>query len=233
MNKKGIITPLPKRLSIPFLAALLFLTPAGLRGQEKISLATSVDRSTITIGDLITYSVTVSRDPEVQVQMPSLGENLGGFEIRDYTVHDPQKQAGRILDRVDYIISTFEVGEFEIPPIKSSYTLPGENEKDSLKTESIKIVVESVKPSEEGDIREIRPPWEIPYNWKPVFMLGGIVFLGLLAVVVLIWVVRKRRRGEALLPRKAAPLRPPHEVAYEALQQLAESDLLAKGKHKK
>jgi len=200
--------------------------------EAPITVLSSVDKSTITIGDLITYTVMIEHENSVNVFLPSLGENLGGFEIRDYTVYDPSKEEDRILDRVDYIISTFETGEFEIPPVEVRYTIPPDTEEFIIKTESINITVESLKPSEEGDIRDIKPPWDIEKNWRPLLFYG---LLGLLAAVLgigAIMYIRKRRRGETLLPRKREPERPPHEIAYEELKRLEDSGLLKKGKIK-
>ena len=206
--------------------------PAAGFGQGKITLSSSVDKATITIGDLITYTVLVSREEGVQVQLPALGENLGGFEIRDYQVHEPKKKDGRILDQVDYIISTFDVGEFEIPPVAISYSQPPDSTENVLKTESIKITVESLKPSAEGDIRDIKPPWEIPFNWKPVIMWGAIGLVIIILIVAVTMYLRKRKKGESILPRKIEMPRPPHEVAYEELKKLVESDLLKQGEIK-
>jgi len=200
--------------------------------EAPISIISSTDRSTITIGDLITYTVIIEHEKTVNVILPSLGENLGGFEIRDYTVYDPVKEKDRIIDRVDYIISTFETGEFEIPPVEVRYTIPPDTEEHTLKTESIKITVESLKPSEEGDIRDIKSPWEIEYDWRLLLFYGlAGLFVVLLVIGTLIY-LRKKRKGETIIPRKRQPKRPPHEIAYEELQRLEESDFLKKGKIK-
>lgn len=223
-----------RRAALLFLLCsfLLSLSPQVSRAQGKISLSASVDRATITIGDLITYTVTVIHDTDVRLFMPSLGENLGGFEIRDYMDHEQREENGKIIKQVDYIISTFDVGDFEIPPVEIEYMIPPDSTRKTLKTESIKIIVESVKPSEDGDIREIKPPWEIPYNWKPVIIGGVIALFAILFIVALIYVIRKRRRGESIIPKKMEPPRPPHEIAYEELQRLADSDLLQNGEIK-
>jgi hypothetical protein len=222
-----------RKTALWVLAAFLCLSPVFLSAQGEVLLSASVDKATITIGDLIVYTVTVDRDPVVEVKLPSLASNLGGFEIRDYIVHDPKKEKGRMIDRVDYTISTFETGEFEIPPIEIRYTIPPGTDEKILKTESIKILVESVKPSEEGDIREIRSPWDIDFDWTPVYIYSAIG-LGVLLLALFIFIlIRKKRRGEAILPKKTEPARPPHEVAYEELQRLDGSDLLEKGKFKK
>jgi hypothetical protein len=221
------------RYGVCFLYSVLFLiTEIAYTQEPPISIASSVDKSRITIGDLITYSITVSHDPDIQVQMPGLGANLGGFEIRDYTVLDPQKKDGKTISRWDYSISTFFTGEFEVPPLNVQYVLPGDTIPKTLTTEKIKIVVESVKPSEAGDIRDIKPPVEIPgklwYTLRWIIMGAGLAALVLLVIIL----YRRRKAGKSILPFREIPPRPPHEIAFEALYNLRNSDLLANGKIK-
>ncbi len=201
-------------------------------GQGNISLSASVDKATITIGDIITYSVSVIRDEDVSVELPSLGGNLGQFEIRDYNIYEPEKKDGKIIDRVDYTISTFEVGEFEIPPVGIRYFILPDSTEQSLKTEVINITVESVKPSEEGDIQDIKPPWEILFNWRPIIIGGSIALIVILLIIGLTIYLRKRKKGESFLPKKIEIPRPPHEIAYEELKILQNSDLLKQGQIK-
>lgn len=215
-------------------AVLLWLgwcafSPPQSRAQGQVTISASVDKSVIHIGDLITYTVKVTRDPDVKVKLPAVGENLGGFEIRDYQVHKPRKEGGKVVDQFDYIISTFDVGEFEIPPIGIRYTVPPDTTEHLLRTEAIKITVESLKPSEEGDIRDIKSPVEIPFDWRPWLRWGLAALVVLLLAAALFFYLRKRRRGEPLLPKKVEVPRPPHEVAYEELEKLLAQDLLSQG----
>lgn len=215
------------------MALVILLASADLAsGQGEISLSASVDKAVITIGDLITYTVTVNRENGVEVKLPTLGQNLGGFEIRDYKVIPSTEKDGRVIDRVDYTISTFEVGEFQIPPVDIAYTVPPDTVQKVLRTESINITVESVKPSEEGDVQDIRPPWEIPFNWRPVVIGVSLGLLILLLMVGLFFYFKKKKRGESILPRKIEPPRPPHEIAYKELESLGASDLLERGEVK-
>ena len=65
------------------MAAFLPGFPSTARGQ--LSIQTEVDRDRITIGDRITYTVTITRDPELEIVTPGLAANLGQFEIKDNT----------------------------------------------------------------------------------------------------------------------------------------------------
>ena len=130
--------------------------------EPQVSVSSQVDKARITIGDLIEYSITVVHDKDIQIEMPGLGANLGGFDIRDYNVVEPEKRDGMIVSGVQYTISMFFTGEFEIPPLTVAYYTPDDSTAKYLTTEKIKIVVESVKPSEAGDIRDIKTPVELP-----------------------------------------------------------------------
>lgn len=219
-----------KRAVILFVGGRFFILTWAQEPQ--ISISSQVDNSRVYIGDLITYTVTVTHDSNVNVELPGLGANLGGFEIRDYNVHEPKKKDGMITSAVDYTISTFFTGEFEIPPLTVMYYTPEDTAAKTLSTEKIKIIVESVKPSEAGDIKDIKPPVEIPRDWWHLvkwFVLGGALVV--LAFLVFI-IYRRKKAGKGLLPIREAPPRPPHEVAYEALDQLRDSDLLENGRIK-
>jgi len=210
---------------------LLYFAQSGF-GEGKISVDSKVDKSTIRIGDLVTYSVIVTHSPNVQVERPDLGANLGAFEIRDYQVHEPRKQEGEIVERVDYTISTFDVGEFEIPPLTFYYTVGDDSTRRELRTQKLQIVVESLKPSEAGDIRDIKMPWDLPRDYRTLVLWGSIILAVLILLGISFYVWYRKRTGRGVLPQKVEPPRPVHEIAQEKLKELQQSKLLQEGKVK-
>ncbi len=218
---------------ISFLAFTIIFMPSFAFAQESsISIDSKVDKSTITIGDLVTYSIIVTHEAEVQVELPELGANLGAFEIRDYTVYEPVSQNTKSIAQFDYIISTFEVGEFEIPPLSFFYSFPPDSTKHELKTRKLKILVESLKPSEEGGIRGIKDPLVLPRNYRKWIIWGSIGFASLILACALFYIWRRKRAGKGLLAEKIVPARPVHEIALEELTAIKESSLLQEGKVK-
>jgi len=214
---------------------LLFFVPFFARvtfGQGDIEIKSEVDRAKITIGDRIRYSVIVTRSTDVKLQMPSLAANLGMFELTDYEVHEPIEEAGKVIDKTDYIISTFETGEFEIPPLTIQYSTEKDTTLKILRTEPIKIVVASLNPDQQGDIRDIKAPLEISRNWAKIirFIVAGV--LGVAVIVLVILIIRRHRQGKSIIPKKIKPPRPPYEIALENLNKLLESDLLETGQLK-
>ena len=218
-------------LSIIFIINLVFSTV--VHGQSgSIAIQSRVDRNKIRIGDLIKYTIIVQHDKNVEIQMPALGANLGSFEIRDYVDLQPVKQEGKIIHQREFTISTFETGDFEIPPVEVRYRTVGDTTWKAISTEKLKITVESMKPSEEGDIRDIKSPLEIPRDWWRLirWILAGVlvVAIGVVAYVI----VKRHRQGKSIIPRKEKPKRPPHEIALEALKELEREKLIEKGEVK-
>lgn len=79
---------------IPLILFILSVPPFLAAQEGPVTVASRVDKSLITIGDLIRYTVTVTHMKGVNVRTPGTGANLGGFEIRDYKVLDPKEQKG-------------------------------------------------------------------------------------------------------------------------------------------
>lgn len=203
-----------------------------LHAQESpVTVESRIDKSAITIGDTVHYTVRLTYDEKVQVNWPTLGANLGAFEIRDYHKPEPRRVKDRMVEEISYTISTFDTGRFEIPALALDYQMPPDTLRHRLQTEKLEIYVASMRPSQDGDIRDIKTPWELPRDWKLIALLAGGVAL-LLLLAGLGYYFWRQRQGKTLLPVKTEPVRPAHEIALEALRRLRESDLLAAGKIK-
>ncbi len=197
-----------------------------------VAIESRAEPTTIRIGDVITYTVVVTHDESTEVQLPSPGENLGAFEIRDFEPFRARKRDGEVVEEAQFLISTFDVGDFVIPPVRILYRAKGDTSWREMRAQPISIHVESLNPDEDGDIRDIKPPLTIPFDWSRVvyWVLVGLVALG--AAAAGFYVYRKKRRGESLLPVRTEPPRPAHEVALEELDALYHSDLFEKGEWK-
>lgn len=218
--------------SFIFLLFFILLTASLLQAQSAlITVEASVDKSTITIGDLIKYSLKIDRAKGLRVKDPGKGTNLGMFEIRDYTIHDSIEVNNRVIQQFDYVISVYDTGKFVIPPFPIAF-LPADTSTkyQFITSEPLEIQVRSVVNDENAQIQDIRPPLGIPPEyWRMVLMVGSLV-LGLAALAAAYWMYRKRKQGRPFFGKEA--VRPAHQIALEELEKLLESDLLQKGQFK-
>lgn len=222
------------RRAFKIFSLMMLMIAAGsvLASQASISIDSQVDKSTIRIGDLVKYTITVTHSEDVTVQTPSLGANLGAFEIREYTPPKSEKRAGQIVEQITYTVSTFDTGAYEIPSLTFRYTIPGDTTEHVLQTEKLKIYVQSLKPSEAGDIRDIKAPLSLSPNYRQLILWGSVALGVALLLGALYYVYRSKKAGKGLLPKKEEPPRPPHAVALDELNALRASSLLPEGRIK-
>ena len=162
-----------------FTLLMVFSHIASASEQSLISVESHVDRATITIGDRILYTLAVESDSAVKLEPLALGSNLGAFEVKDYKIHDPEKtRNGRIMNRSEYVITTFTTGEYVIPPITIDYTDPNGGKKQ-IQSEPLFILVKSVgaTESDKEDIRGLKPPIEIKGGYWGYFLILPILVL--------------------------------------------------------
>ncbi|MCK4755291.1 MAG: hypothetical protein KAS58_08655, partial [Calditrichia bacterium] len=194
-----------------------------------IEVNSVVDTSHITIGDRITYTLSIDHVDTMRVEKPGEGVHLGQFEIKDYKIYDPVRQEGRILEKFEYVISVFDTGAFVIPPFPVAY-FPNDSLGDYklIEASAITIYVESVIQDEERQLRDVKPPIDIPYDYFLLFsVISSIILIG--ALVYLGYRLYLKRKETGYFIKAPEPPRPAHEVALESLEELLKKDLLSDG----
>ncbi len=122
---------------------------------QKASIETTARPTNITIGDYITYTVTITREKGISIAWPGAAAELGQFQIVDFEMGDPVDiEGGKVRETSTYFISTYDVGEWTIPPTAIAYFDSAEDTTVILRTEPIKITVKSLL--SEADWSKIR-----------------------------------------------------------------------------
>lgn len=212
---------------------IFFTIVIGICGAQDnrplIEVNSVVDTSHITIGDRVTYTLSIDHVDTMRVEKPGEGVHLGQFEIKDYKIYDPVRQEGRILEKFEYVISVFDTGTFVIPPFPVAY-FPTDSLGDYklIEASAITIYVESVIQDEERQLRDVKPPIDIPYDYFLLFsVISSIILIG--ALVYLGYRLYLKRKETGYFIKAPEPPRPAHEVALEALEELLKKDLLSDG----
>jgi len=192
-----------------------------------VTVKSRVDRSKITVGDRIVYTVIVEKPAgaELAAFNPSPASEI--FEVKDLRQEKPRKRGGKEITEFRYTITVFSVGSYAIPSLLVAYKdLAGNT--STASTDTIPILVESVLKGETAgaDIRDIKPPLSIKS-----YLLFYV--LAIAAGLVISWILWKRRKGEPVFPAQKPLARPAHEIAIERLKKLEEMDLVLRGKIKK
>lgn len=175
----------------------------------------SVDQVAITIGDPIRYTVTVTAETNVDVQVPVFSDRLGDFDIIDFgelPSRPDRTTEDRAITARWYTLTIFTTGYHIIPAPSVPYTT-ADGAEYTARGGTIRIHVASLL-TQEGkitDIRDIKPPEEVPFDWRP-YILGGVILIALVLLGAALFYLLNRFRRAA-----DTPLRPAHAIALEAL----------------
>lgn len=202
--------------------------------EPNVSVSVSVDKSEITIGDIVTLTAAVRYPEGVEVQIPSLGEKLGDFLIRDIKLppayKDPQKNE-YVLNAI-YQVTTYLTGDVAIPSAKISYSFAdaaGNKVEKTIDTDALTIHVKRTAPKDATDIKDIKGPVDLPINWRP-YLLWSVVTIAILALGAGIIYYIKRIRPKVIEAAKLAPPGPPRDIALKELERIAAMNLIEDGK---
>ncbi|WP_405208747.1 DUF4381 domain-containing protein [Aquimarina sp. LLG6339-5] len=217
-NKKYDIQLLKKGRKM--LIMIFFLVFSGFHGIAQVS--TSIDSTSIKIGEEIRYKMQVEVDSTEIVIFPE-GQTFSPLEVIESYKTDTTKNGNRFNLIKEYALTQFDSGHYTIPRQK---VMIGDRSffTDSLKVEVLDVVVDTTKQK----MFEIKPIVDVDasfFNWKkylwwiviPLVLIGLIVFL----------VLRRKKRKEAREDEL-----PPYERAILALQRIDESQLLEQDSHK-
>ena len=192
---------------------------AATASKAPVEARARVDRAVATTGDVITYSVTLDYDPSYAVELPDPGAEIAGFRIVDIGRAEPVTANGRTVEERWYQLRADLVGSYVLPPVTVEYRSAEAPDAapETLQTSEIFVEVETVLSGDETDIRELKPLRRVETGkpWQLYAAVGG----GALLLALLGWRLWRRRRL-----RPAAPLRPAHEIAFEALDRLRGTD---------
>lgn len=185
-----------------------------------------VDRTAITVGDPITYTLTGRRAERDRVVFPDLGGQFGDLEVREVRKPEVKRSEGGAVEEVAvYIVTSYTVGPHEIPALDVGY-INASGDTGRVATNRLRGTVQSViKTGEEKALKDVKPPVDLAAGLP--WWAWLLIFLALAGVLAYILYRRRKRRP------KAAPEAPPKPIdELEAFDQIAAMGLLAKGEYK-
>jgi len=162
--------------------------------------------------------------------MAQIPDSLQGIEILKRGSVQTQKNGDDVLEKADYVITSFDSGTVVVPRFRF-YTPTSETLPNILaETSPIPIFIHTIDVDTSKPIKDIKPPLSLPITLAELlpYIIALLVIAGLGWLFYYVW--NKRRKGESILPE--APKRPAHEVALEALRSLDSEHLWQRGKIK-
>lgn len=202
-------------------------TSAKPKGKSFASFRVYVDKSIITIGEKVKYTMEIESAKDVLVQFPPYTDNLGGFAVKDFGAEKPKKSGrDKIIEKRWYILDTYTVGPYVIPPQTAHVTMPN-GKKHELKSPEVFVEVKSVRQvgeAKDEGLRDIKKPLSMGSQVSAVaIIIAAVLLLCIIGAVGFIYYEHK------LSKQTAPPPVPPHELALTELKRIEAMDLINQG----
>jgi hypothetical protein len=185
----------------------------------------SVSDNLATIGDRIHLKIIVKTNADVD--KITLKAAQKDFEVLDQGPTQKRTQEDYTVFEKDIQVAFFKVGEFNVGPFEIDLK-KGEAVIETRETNSVPVTVKTVLNEEDKDIKPLKSLIEIKGNPFYIFKYVLIGVAIIVAVVVFIFWLRRRRR----IPVKEVPHLSPIEELEAMIKELYKKELFEKGKVK-
>jgi hypothetical protein len=209
-----------------FFALLLVAVSCGVvlaAEADDIHVKAEVDKAFLTIGDPVTYTVTVEHAPDIRVLSSIPAPSSEFLEIKKVEDINQKKKKKNITGR-KFILTSYRLGEFILDPVTIRYQKDGQPEK-SIPTNKLYLTVKSVAGGDaQEDIRDVKSV--VPYKLRLGKFFGTLLVLALLLAGYFLYQALRKKKN---VFQPAPVLLTPEEEALLHLGELFESDLLKRG----
>lgn len=200
---------------------------------QSVRFQATLDTAQMLIGEQTTLRLRAEIPDGTNAVFPQFVEAIAkGVEyVSAVRTPDSTLPDGRIAQTLLVTITSFEAGQYQIPPLTLQYRRAGDaSDAAPLSVQSLPLAltVTTVRVDSAQGFKDIKSPLELPITFAEVwpFVAAGVVLLA--AIAVLVYYLRTRPAKEAE-PVTILPPRPPHEIALEELERLRAARLWQQG----
>ena len=194
------------------------------------------------VGDSIGVDLVVEGVSGVEYSLPEIGpEQLGGLELVDRSRVEKEESKGGWKHSITYRLAGWSPGEHIISGLTVNYQ--DQNGKEStFNLEELSVRIASLLPANLSEaeilaegLKELKKPIGLPPRYEYIwFVLGGLVFLGLVYLLLkyLQDNYRNRSKVNGSGGQDIVELEPAHLIALRRLESLKQQQLLEEGEFK-
>lgn len=206
---------------------------------QPIAVTATLDTNEILIGQQtkLTLNAEYRTDKgEIKVDFPKISDTLikqieviSKSPVERYA--PDSSDLTRLAMKQTLVITSFDSGYYAIPPFR--FVVNGDST-NAAETEALLLTVNTVAVDTTQNIKDIKPPIEVPFSWKeylPYVYWGLGALLALIGIILLIVYLTRKQKVQPV-PQIAVPKIPPHVTAFARLEKLREEKLWQQGKLK-
>jgi hypothetical protein len=219
-----------KRIVCFLFPVALFFISADVYCQQP-SIKTSVDKTSILIGEHLEYKVAVSMpDNTYRLTWFTLPDSLGNFRLVKFNKIDSAFSNGNLYFSQDITLTSFDSGRQVIPSLALNFETQQGDSSFTIVTDSIPIMVSFSPMDSVATFHDIKSIIEVRKQWP--WWWWALLFIALILLAFwirfLIKFFRKKKEDQGIFTSKLSP----YDEAMKLLSELSEEQLPVNNKEK-
>lgn len=218
---------------------ILFAVLTSLIVNSQVEVHAVLDSNSIRIGAQTKLDIYLNYDASTQKKLevvwPEIEDTLKkGIDVVNITKIDttiPNKNKPNFIQQhIQLTITSFDTGAYYIAPFK--FIINKDTANPSF-TEPLHLIVTTIATDTSlTKIKDIKPPYDEPFNWKWYLPYAYIGLAILAAIIILIYIIKKikKNKPEEIIIEK--PKIPAHITALETLEKIKEDAIWKDNKTK-
>jgi hypothetical protein len=206
---------------------------------QKVRVEAVLDTSRLRIGEQVKVDIYLNydaADKDIRINWPSIGDTLTqkveviAVSPIDTTFPDKTNSA-RIFQHQQLTVSVYDSGYYAIPAFR--FIVNGDSA-NPVFTAPLFLEVHTVPTDTSATkIKDIKPPFNEPFNWKWYQHYLYWILGALAAILMIIWLLRKYGRKNSLAePEPDKPKIPAHIAALAELEKIRTEQIWKEGRVK-
>jgi hypothetical protein len=201
--------------------------------QQSIAWST-LDSNSIMIGDQVVFELGITAPKNSVVSWPVINDTLtSNIEVLRRKNIDTTLNNSEISYNQKLIITSFDSGYFEIPPIEFKLGYPGDSTTSIFSTGVLFLQVFVPEVDTTQAFKPIIGPIKEPYTLMEVLPWIVVITAGIVLIILLIIYLRRKKKKQPVFKRKPKPELPAHVLAINQLEELRLAKIWQSGKLKK
>ena len=194
---------------------------------QTISVASYTDTTDYLVGDFINYEIEVVTRKNIEVISPSLPDTLAQLDLiaREEPISTEDEKSKTTIYK--FIFAGYDSVQAVIPPMTVKYRTVDDTSFKKIITDSIVVHIHTVPVSTAEEIKDVKSPITIPYNWMWLLLW---IAIAIFIIIAGYYSYKKYKQKKLEQPvEKKIIIIPPHVKALAALENLESEQLWQKG----
>ena len=194
---------------------------------QEIKVTASTDTTDYLIGDHIKYTLLIEAAKNVYIINPFFRDSLKNVDV--ISMPDPiikENEKTKTI-KYEYTLSRFDSAQVNLPPIVINYRVKGDTTLKTAISNPVTFNVHTLKVSVQEEIKDIKQPVRLPFNWTKLIIWIVIIIFVLVVLYILYKKYWKKKEIISIKPREVKLL--PYQLALQKLDQLGTEKLWQKG----